>query len=412
MNRVMFIALMTLVASDVSAEVPAPLWRVELASGQSVELNELNFAPPAITGVASDGKMWSSPLSSLLTIESIRQRSTLFAKGSQVLFATGDILAGKVLATEAESVRLQSDHLGEMKLPLTALSGVIIDDSMRGQVIGRLLTLLRWKDRIGDQLILRNGDIVSGTFIAIDENEVRLEPANGDEVAVKRELVAAIAFDPTLVVIPKNDELVFLTQFRDGSSLRILRLTGGLGGTLTGDLGQGESVKIDGSEVVRVTVLNGDAIYLASESSTPWEETYVPFFDLALPARRNAAVDGGPIQLGDQVYRQGIGVSSGSRLVFPLDAFGSVERFEAKVGLDARSGALGSARFIVRGDDRELFATKEMTVQTPSQFIQVPLSGVKRLELAVEFGRRADIQDRADWADARLIRKSPVNSSQ
>jgi len=39
--------------------------------------------------------------------------------------------------------------------------------------------------------------------------------------------------------------------------------------------------------------------------------------------------------------------------------------------------------------------------------IDVDLTGGKLLILATEFGERGDVQDQADWIEARLIRAEP-----
>ena len=61
-------------------------------------------------------------------------------------------------------------------------------------------------------------------------------------------------------------------------------------------------------------------------------------------------------------------------------------------------------QFIVKVDGKQVYDSGEMTSAVDPKPIAVPLKGAKRLELIVDYAKRGDVQDYADWADARLIR--------
>jgi hypothetical protein len=80
-----------------------------------------------------------------------------------------------------------------------------------------------------------------------------------------------------------------------------------------------------------------------------------------------------------------------------------VKRFQAEAALDDL-GVEGSVRFRVFVDGKEKYSSPTLRSGMPPLPLDVDVSGAKRLELVVDFADRADVQDRADWLDARLIR--------
>jgi hypothetical protein len=143
------------------------------------------------------------------------------------------------------------------------------------------------------------------------------------------------------------------------------------------------------------------------------EDTGV-LFRLQMPHRNDASVLGTPLRLRGKEYRKGIGVHAFSSLGYAFG--GEFRRFRATIGLDdtARppSGlpgreAMGSVTFRVRLDGKRLFE-KDMTWRDDPIPLDLPVAGGRLLELEVDFGNDASgaqmARDRADWAEARVIR--------
>jgi len=95
-------------------------------------------------------------------------------------------------------------------------------------------------------------------------------------------------------------------------------------------------------------------------------------------------------------------VHSGSELTYRLE--GGWRRFEATVGIDDSAHGGGSAVFIVKLDGREAWRSGELTGRSGAQPVRIELGEAKELTLAVDYGRNAHVLDRADWAEARLVR--------
>jgi hypothetical protein len=87
------------------------------------------------------------------------------------------------------------------------------------------------------------------------------------------------------------------------------------------------------------------------------------------------------------------------------------ERFRAKVGFQQPEGKSGRATIRVVGDgDKLLHEIPDARGDQPAADLDIPVAGVSRLTLEVDFGADQDVGDRVAWANARLIRaaKAPV----
>lgn len=153
--------------------------------------------------------------------------------------------------------------------------------------------------------------------------------------------------------------------------------------------------------VVRaIRVENGRRIDLTRIA--PNAEEAVPYFGLKLPHKVNANFSGKPIVLYDEkTYERGLAVHSKSRLHYKLKP--NCERFQATFGLLNPGGKLGNVTARILGDGKVIWEQDDITAATKPIEIDVPLKGVKRLILEVDFGKGQDVGDRAAWVDPRLI---------
>ena len=121
------------------------------------------------------------------------------------------------------------------------------------------------------------------------------------------------------------------------------------------------------------------------------------------------AADGGPLMLDGVRYGKGVGVHAPARIAFALD--GSYERFRSDIGIDDEAGAGGSAVFEVWADGLLLFTSATMTGSSPTEKIDIDIAGKRQLELIVNDAGDGKTSDHADWAQARLERRSTSAST-
>lgn len=114
----------------------------------------------------------------------------------------------------------------------------------------------------------------------------------------------------------------------------------------------------------------------------------------------DAAGDGGPLTLGGVRYDKGLGVHAASRITYALGT--ACTTFQADVGVDDETGALGSVSFRVLGDGAILYESAVMRGNSPTRHVDVDVSGVEVLELAVGDAGDGSTFDHADWAGAAV----------
>lgn len=154
-------------------------------------------------------------------------------------------------------------------------------------------------------------------------------------------------------------------------------------------------------EVLRaMRIENGRRIDLTRIA--PNAEEAVPYFGLKLPHKVNTDFAGKPIVLNDEkTYARGLAVHSKSRLHYKLKP--NCERFQATFGLLNPGGKLGNVTARILGDGKVLWEQDDISAATKPIAIDVPLKGIERLILEVDFGKGQDVGDRAAWVDPRLI---------
>jgi hypothetical protein len=161
-------------------------------------------------------------------------------------------------------------------------------------------------------------------------------------------------------------------------------------------------IAIPASELVRVDVLGGRAVFLSNLDPVRTEEKTA----IAPPQdfQKNANSQGESLDIGGYIYGSGIGVHASSKLTYRLD--GRFKTFLADVAIDGRMEKEGSVVFVVSGDGRELYRSPLVTGRTSGGglAVQVSVEGVKELTLTAEPTDDLDQADVANWGAARLLR--------
>jgi alpha-galactosidase len=115
----------------------------------------------------------------------------------------------------------------------------------------------------------------------------------------------------------------------------------------------------------------------------------------------NKSVDGNPLSIGGQTFKEGVGTHADG--VLRIDLAGKARRFTAMVGVDDEvRGQVGSVVFRVLGDGKDLYNSGLVKVDQPARKVEVDLTDIKTLLLMVEGGADGINYDHADWADARI----------
>ncbi len=163
-----------------------------------------------------------------------------------------------------------------------------------------------------------------------------------------------------------------------------------------------QAIRIPLAKITRITCKNGKLAYLSDMKPSSVEQT--PFFDRVYAYKNDKSLDGKPIQLQDGSYPRGIAVHSRCRLIYEVG--GRYDEFRTKVGFQQPEGKIGDCIVRVIGDGKTLFENLSAKGDDKVFEIKVPLSGIQKLTLEVDYGRNQDVADRVVWANARVIRSA------
>ncbi|EAQ80242.1 NPCBM/NEW2 domain-containing protein [Blastopirellula marina] len=322
-----------------------------------------------------------------------------------VLHGGGRIVLQDIALARRELVGFPTKAFEEVKLPLRLIRGIALrlplDDVKRQSLFDRINDYAG----IDDQLLLENGDVISGLVASVKSESIQLETAT-DSLGVDRTRVAAILFAPNLT--PNSGESMdSWIGTSDGSLLPVRKLT--------------LSAKSMSAEVARDVVLQSipgarlqrDLVYAAPMSKQVMylsdmpqlQDKQVSFLTTQWSFQRDRNVLGGELSVNGVAYRKGLGVHSTSRLAAPVPQ--GFQRFAAEIAVDGTSGDAGSVRFRVylSGADgawKSAYQSEIIRGGMPPEPIDVPLAGATAIALVVDFADRGDVKDRADWLSARF----------
>jgi hypothetical protein len=329
--------------------------------------------------------------------------------GEQLLFANGDRLAGHVTALEGERLQARLPVLGGDRpapVPLSAVSVIWLGTPDGADDPALLRRRLATGRRASDTVLLRNGDVVEGVLTGLDEKAVQVE-VDRKPVSVARSKAAAVALSTDLAAPPRPRGVYARLVLADGSRVSLASAASADGAALTGTTLFDAPVRVPVAQVVALALYQGRAVYLSDLEPRRSEQT--PFLDLAWPPVNDGSADRRDLRLGGGTYDKGLGMHSAARVTY--DLAGRYRRFEALVGLDDhagddQAGRQGSARVrvLVDGKERAAGLDRDLTARDGPVPVRADVTGARELTLVVDYGDRGDVQDRVDWADARLVK--------
>ena len=246
---------------------------------------------------------------------------------------------------------------------------------------------------------------VEGVFRSLDAETLTMD-FEGQQRQLRRQLVSGVVFAPVASRTVESDLPAIFELEGKGQIPAVFKGFRGEGtgrelllrfrGAPSEELGA-----LPGSLVRRVRFFSDRVLFLSSINPVKVEETPLLGPSTA-PWRRDLASSGGPLTLAGRVYRRGIGVHSRSVLEFDLG--GQYRAVAAVIGLDDSAGEGSGVIFRVVADGKEIH-TKSVAYGDKPGNISLPINGVKRLRLEVDYGDDGvDFGDYADWADLRVTR--------
>jgi len=395
-------ALASLLLMGVFHGQPAPVFVVHSVDSAPVQapLKQRDAQWAVVLGNAAGTRVAGADFLSLRRADAVLPAPP---SGAQVIFANGDCLPGTAIRLADERLVFEPPlaQPSEVNLPLSALSVLWCADPAFLDQPDRARRRLSFERRTQDVVWLRNGDQLQGNLTGLDQDSVRLE-VNRKVVKVERDTVAVVAFNNELARRLRPADRYGHLLLADGTRLGVTSVQAD-GKTLTAKTLFGATLRVPLAQLRALDVRQGKAVYLSDLKPTAYQ--YTPFLPgLEFPYVADGSVVGDDLRLGGSTFVKGLGLHSGSRLVFDLQ--GDYRRFEALVGLDDRTGSKGSARIAVLADGKPLTldGDPELTWRAGPRSLRLDVRGVRELTLVVTDGKLPFVQGHVNWADARLVK--------
>jgi len=319
-------------------------------------------------------------------------------RGPVLVLADGGLLVADGIHADKETLTAESLLFGKVHTSLERLNGVVFQLPGDRDQRDRLLDIIASPGGSADQVILSNGDRVIGRLQGIQDMKLRMETTIGP-IDVERNRVRALAFNPGLVRRAAGADPRALVGLRDGSRLMTgkLELDGPSARITVAEELLGSTAR---DELVFLQPLGGKATYLSDLKAADYR--HVPFLELNWPYRLDHSVTGTWLRASGRLYWKGLGLHSASRLTYQLTE--PYRRLDAQLAVDQSAGGLGSFRLRVFVDGVLKYTSPTVRGGTAPIPVSVDLADARRLDLVVDFADRADVLDRADLLEARLVR--------
>ncbi|TWT89967.1 NPCBM/NEW2 domain protein [Pseudobythopirellula maris] len=341
--------------------------------------------------------------------------------GSRLPFTSAEsvsddcLLDGPLQGSEGESLRVPMASVTALRLPL--LADTLEADSIEAT----------WRDLVasrprGDLLVVRrrNGasiDSVEGVVESIGADQI-LFNLDGDRVAVPLSRVYGVVFfrsDEQLAAPTAEGPRIIGRHAMNVSAESIRYEAASQRLTARSTLGFEFSVPL--SLTRRLDFSAGKLLWLselpvAASRWAPWvgSQPLTLLGDAEVCYRTDQSFRTQPITLRSfdeyglsitETYTHGLAMRSRGETVFELPP--GYRSLVTRVGIDPATAASGDAVVTLLGDGEEL-ATFGVHGQEAPIDIDVPIEGIRRLKIVVDFGRNLDTGDYVHFADARLLR--------
>jgi hypothetical protein len=333
----------------------------------------------------------------------------------------GDLATFTDASLDGEELRLATAQLGELKVPIAAVQGLIFQSPVEVLARDRLIDeLTDWsnKEREGSvRITLDNGDAVLGKLTSLTAAEFAIDTTAG-AVALPIDRVRAIAFRSSDARSTSRDAtggVRFVVGTTDGSRVTAAEVHQTASG-LRIKSNTGASLDIAREHVAAIQTLGGRATYLSDMKATGFK--HVPYLTTTWPLTMDRHVSGGRLRAGGRESLKGLGMHSAASATFAIDK--PYRRFEAELAIDDSVFGGGIAKasdrrvprgsvifrvYVDIGDGKWQLRHTSNTIRggdRPAP-ISIDVAKAKRISLIVDFADRADEWDRADWLDARFV---------
>jgi hypothetical protein len=351
----------------------------------------------------ADGSTETIATSEIITIMRTQEPARLPDGGHLVLLCDGGRLNGELAEVAEERLVLLHAVLGRFTIPLEDVLAIVAPGARdrMGDVLAARLQPRPGADelpaQLEDEFWFANGERIHGTLLEIDENNLRMESDAGPSQTPAEYLLAVALANPPYKPPAGVGAMLHLA---DGSDLRVSRLEWVSETIQAAAPGLGE-FSLPASQLLSAEVVGGRWQWLDRMVPAAYEHHSLTGRTRPYAVGHNAV--GQPLRLAAAVHEHGIGLRSASRVRFALA--GQFETFTGLLGLDDSAAPYGDAHVAILVDGTPAFEAGSLRAGAPPQPLRIDTRGAATLDIVVDFGENADVQDWVNVVDAALIRR-------
>jgi len=326
---------------------------------------------------------------------------TVWARGPRdatLTLTDGSMISGLIVDGEEESVALETRDFGKINLPLESVSAILTPNAYQEQYreTSAWLEQARLEGKDQDQVLLTNGDVLSGFVSAVTSEGIQFEGTLGKTVLSHR-VVVGVRLANSVPEVEHRPRVVVTLRSSGRFSATACRLNDG---TLEARMAQGPSVQIEAERLVSLDFFGGRWEWLSDHHPISVEHTPMLALDWEMEIDRN--VLGSPIRVAGERFRHGIGVHGRTRIAYDLK--GAYSELVTQFGIDDHSGPLADVDVAILVDGQRRFAKTGVRRGRLHGPVRVDVTRANRVELITDYGKNGDLQDRFDWVEPALVR--------
>ena len=376
-----FLFAMALTYSPCLSADAQPKARLTDGSSRAATLNEIDADWRLKFTGREDKKLFDVPAKDLIAWGAPNEAE----RGAWFLLADGGLIVGDLLRTKDGVAVVDSATLGELKVPLSRLRGIVFTPPAKRLGRDRLEAKLRSARADADEVWMLNDDRLRGSVASISEEKIELLEGERN-VDLPLENAAAIVFDSAVVEPTPHKGLGAAIGLADGSLIVADRCEPNTEGDRIKLTSGKLSVTIPLSKIVFVQPFGGRAMFLSDLKAAGYR--HIPLLDLKWDYKTDANVLGGKLRSGGRISRKGLGVHSASVLTYRVPE--GARRLIGRVGIDDSTASGGSVIFRVFVDDgsgkwKPKFASKVVRGGNDPLDLSIDLTGVRQVSLMVDF---------------------------
>lgn len=399
------ISLLLLSAALVAA---GPDVAVQTLAGERIEGAVVEFSPSAIALRTAEGET-NLPFDSLLNLSPVRSGTISKEPATMsVRLVDGSLLAATAYQTVGSKATVKLAGGAAIELSSKAIHWVrFVDPSQPDDKVAQQWSEIVDSKSPADMLVVRKQgaiDFLEGVLHDVDAENVKFE-LDKEVIPVKRFKVEGLVYYHASGESPA-EPICELTDLH-GTRLNVSKLSLSESAFKLATPA-GLTLDLPFESLGAIDFSRGKIQFLSDMQPTLVK--FIPYFGLKtdLPALNNfyrPALDIGleqnPLKLEGKQYNKGLALHSQTLVEYRLPA--KFRAFKAVVGIDDHVSDGGNALVVIKGDSKPLWSG---TVRggAPAQALDLDISGVKRLEIFVDYGDDLDVGDHVDFCDARVVK--------